>query len=394
MTIKISARTKRIKESPTIAISSQAAALRAAGKDVISLSAGEPDFNSPQAAKDAGIQAINDNRSKYTAVDGIPELKQAIIKKFANDNQLEYKPQEIVVSVGAKQAIFNLCLALLESGDEAVIPAPYWVSYEDMVELTGATPVPIQTSTASNFKINGEMLRKALTDKTRLLFLNSPSNPTGKIYSKEELQELGAVLHDFPQITVVSDEIYEHILWEGEFCNLVNACPDLKDRVVIINGVSKCYAMTGWRIGYAAGNETIIKAVKKLQSQSTSNPSSIAQYAAVGALAEGNSEIPKMNAEFKKRHDYMAEQLAAIDGVEVVPADGTFYLFPSVEGLIERLPDVKNDMTLCSFLLDKAEVAVVPGSAFGAPGYIRLSYAAAMDQIQTAMERLHKVCKA
>ena len=390
--MKISQRTQRIKESPTIAITAQAAALRAAGRDVIGLSAGEPDFPSPQLAKDAGIKAIQDNQTLYTAADGMPELKEAIISKFTGDNQLNYEPNEVLVSVGAKQALFNLCLALLEKGDEAIIPAPYWVSYLDMVELAGAQPVCITAGRETNFKLSPARLREELNDNTRLFFINSPSNPTGKVYSGDELAALAEVLLDFPEVVIASDDIYEHILWHGEFHNILNVCPQLKDRVVVINGVSKCYAMTGWRIGYAAGPREIIKAMKKLQSQSTSNPTSISQHAALAALKSDNSDIPAMNKAFKERHDFMAKELGMIDGVEVLAADGTFYLFPWVQGLIDRLAGVSDDISLCSFLLDKAEVAVVPGSAFGAPGYMRLSYATSMDKIKEAMKRIRTVC--
>ncbi len=376
-----------------MAITAAAAALRAAGKDVIGLGAGEPDFHSPQSAKDAGVQAINDNKTLYTQVDGIPPLKQAIIDKLAKDNKLDYDNKQVLVSVGAKQALFNLCLAVLEKGDEAIIPAPYWVSYVDMVELTGATPITITADKSKDFKISPAMLRDVLTDKTRAFFINSPSNPTGKLYSAEELKALGDVLADFPQVVIISDEIYEHILWNGEFCNILNVCPQLKERTVIINGVSKCYAMTGWRIGYAAGPVPLIKEMKKIQSQSTSGACSIAQYAALAALQSGNQEIPAMITAFKKRHDYMAEGLAAIDGIEVVPADGTFYLFPWIGGLIEKTNDIDDDLALCSYILDQAEVAVVPGSAFGTPGYMRLSYATSMDNIQEAVARITKLFK-
>lgn len=389
--MKITQRAQRIKESPTMVITANAAALRAAGKDVIGLGAGEPDFPSPNSAKDAAIKAIENNKSYYTAVDGIAPLKEAIKEKLQRDNALEYQLNEIIVSVGAKQSLCNLVLSLLEEKDEALIPAPYWVSYLDMVELAGAKPVIIPSGKEKNFKISAEQLKQYLNSKTRLFFINSPSNPTGKIYSQEELKELGQVLLEYPQVTIVSDEIYEHILWEGSFCNILNVIPELKERTVIINGVSKCYAMTGWRIGYAAGNTEIIKAMKKIQSQSTSSPCSISQYAAEAALHGNNEEIIVMNKEFKKRHDLMAEMLDKINGVELVEADGTFYLFPQIIGLIERTDGVENDLQLASYILDKAEVAIVPGSAFGAPGYIRLSYATSEERIIEAMKRLHKL---
>ena len=391
--MKISQRAQRIKVSPTMAITATAAALRAAGKDVIGLGAGEPDFPSPEAAKEAAIAAIRADKSHYTAVDGIVSLKEAIQEKLHKQNSLDYKLNEIIVSVGAKQSLFNLVMAILESGDEAIIPAPYWVSYLDMVELAGAKPVCITSGKEENFKISPQQLQESLNDKTRLFFLNSPSNPTGKIYSAAELNDLAQVLLEYPQVAIVSDEIYEHILWEGKFCNILNVCPQLKDRVIIINGVSKCYAMTGWRIGYAAGNVEIIKAMKKIQSQSTSNPTSISQYAAEAALQGDDSQIEVMNKEFKKRHDLMAQMLTEINGVEVVPADGTFYLFPRVTGLIERTEGITDDVQLCAHILDEAEVAIVPGSAFGAPGYMRLSYATSLERVEEAMQRLQRIFK-
>ena len=391
MTIKITKRSQSIKASPTLAVAAQAAAMRAAGKPVISLSAGEPDFPAPESAKQAILDAVKKNRTHYTQVDGIPSLKEAVAEKFKKDNSLEYEPQQILVSVGAKQSLFNLSLAVLEEGDEAIIPAPYWVSYPDIVQVAQAKPISLLATREDDFKLNPTKLEQAITDKTRLFFLNSPSNPTGKCYDEEELRQLGETLKRHPQVLIVSDDIYEHTLWEKTFYSLLNVCPELYDRTVIINGVSKCYAMTGLRIGYAAGPIEVIKEMKKLQSQSTSNPTSTSQYAAEAALRGDQSQVAAMTAEFRTRHDLLLEALSAIDGIECTSADGTFYLFPQVTGLIEKTPGVENDLELAAYILDKAEVALVAGSAFGAPGYIRLSYATSKDKLEEAASRLQKL---
>ena len=391
MNLKIAARARRIKSSPTLAVAAQAAAMRAAGRNVISLSAGEPDFSAPQAAKDAIIKAVRDNHTHYTQVDGIPSLKEAVIEKFRKDNALNYKSEQILISVGAKQALFNLALAVLEKGDEAIIPAPYWVSYPDIVQVTGAEPVTILARQEDDFKITPQMLEKSITPRTRAFFLNSPSNPTGKCYSFAELKALGEVLLKNPQIIIISDDIYEHILWEKSFCNILNACPELYDRTMVINGVSKCYAMTGLRIGYAAGPAEIIKEMKKLQSQSTSNPTSVSQYGALAALQGEQTQVRAMTAEFKKRHDLLFDALTRIEGMECTRADGTFYLFPLVEVLIEKTAGVSDDIELAGYILEKAEVALVAGTAFGAPGYLRFSYATGTNLLTEAAERLQKL---
>jgi aspartate aminotransferase len=391
MSIKLSNRVNAVKPSPTLAITARAAQMRVAGYDIIGLGAGEPDFDTPDFIKYAAIEAINKGFTKYTAVDGIAPLKKAIIDKFKNDNGLEYNPKQILVSCGGKQSSFNLTQALLNTGDEVIIPAPYWVSYPDMVLLADGVPVIIETTQAQNFKISHEQLRAAITEKTRLIFINSPSNPSGVAYSLEELKALGDVLADFPNIIIATDDMYEHILWkEGTFVNILNAHPEFYDRTVVMNGVSKAYSMTGWRIGYAAGNEQLIEAMCTIQSQSTSNPTSISQYAALAALTGDQSFIHEMCVEFKKRHDFVVAELNTIDGVECVPTDGTFYVFPNIEKLLERLDGIDDDLAFSDYLIEKAGVALVPGSAFGTAGHIRLSIATSMDNLKTALERIKK----
>ena len=389
--MRLTKRVSAIKLSPTLAVTAKAAAMRAEGIDVIGLGAGEPDFPSSPAAKQAGIDAIHADKTHYTPVDGIPELKQAVAQKLAEDENLTYTPEQILISVGAKQALFNLALAVLEEGDEAIIPAPYWVSYPDIVTICGAKPVPLFAGKEMDFKISAAMLTAALSQRTRLLFINSPSNPTGKCYTRAELKALGEVLAEYPDVVIASDDIYRHILWNGEFCNILNVCPQLAERTVIINGVSKSHAMTGWRIGWAAGPAELIRAMKKVQSQSTSNPASISQRAALGALTADLEHTNQMVAQFQQRHQIMLSGLTSIDGIECVPADGAFYLFPSVEALIKRLPNIKDDVDFCSYVLEKARVALVPGSAFGAPGYARVSYATSTENLQRALERLQSL---
>lgn len=389
MSIKLSNRVNAVKPSPTLAITARAAQMRAAGKDIIGLGAGEPDFDTPDFIKQAAIDAINKGFTKYTAVDGIAPLKQAIIAKFKNDNGLEYNAKQILVSCGGKQSSFNLTQALLNAGDEVIIPAPYWVSYPDMVLLADGVPVIIETTQAQNFKITPEQLRAAITEKTKLIFINSPSNPSGVAYSLDELKALGDVLADFPNIVIATDDMYEHILWkQGSFVNILNAHPEFYDRTVVMNGVSKAYSMTGWRIGYAAGNEKLIEAMCTIQSQSTSNPTSIAQYAAVAALTGDQRFIFEMNSEFKKRHDFVVAELNAIDGVECTPTDGTFYVFPNIERLLARLDGIDDDLAFSDYLIEKAGVALVPGSAFGTNGHIRLSIATSMDNLKQALDRI------
>ena len=390
MNLQIAQRVQAIKPSPTLAVTARAAEMRAAGHDIIGLGAGEPDFDTPSHIKEAAVEAINKGYTKYTPVDGIAALKQAIIDKFARDNQLTYGMKQVLVSCGGKQSFYNLAQALLNPGDEVIIPAPYWVSYPDIVKLASAEPVIISASIEQGFKITPRQLKTAMTEQTRLFVLNSPSNPTGTHYTPEELAELGAVLRNYPKVMVATDDMYEHILWEGApFKNIVNVCPDLYDRTFVLNGVSKAYSMTGWRIGYAGGPEKLIQKMKTIQSQSTSNPTSIAQYAALAALEGDQSFTQNMVTTFKQRHDFVLESLRQIEGVECLPCQGTFYIFPDVQGAMARL-GIQTDIELGEFLIEKAGVAVVPGSAFGAAGYIRISFATSMENLEKAMERLHK----
>jgi aspartate aminotransferase len=389
MSIKLSNRVQAVKPSPTLAITARAAQMRAAGKDIIGLGAGEPDFDTPDHIKAAAVKAMDSGFTKYTAVDGTASLKKAIIDKFKNDNGLDYSPKQILVSCGGKQSSFNLTQALLNAGDEVIIPAPFWVSYPDMVLLADGVPVIIETTQEQRFKISPEQLRAAITDKTRLIFINSPSNPSGIAYTLDELKALGDVLKEHPNIIIATDDMYEHILWQqGTFVNILNAHPDLYDRTVVMNGVSKAYSMTGWRIGYAAGPLDLIEAMCTIQSQSTSNPTSISQYAAEAALLGDQSFIDRMCVEFKQRHDYVVAELNSIDGVECIETDGTFYVFPNVEKLIARLDNINDDLDFSEYLIEKAGVALVPGSAFGSPGHIRISIATSMTNLQKAMERI------
>ena len=389
MSIQLSERVQRVKPSPTLAISALAQQLKAEGRDVINLGVGEPDFHTPDHIKAAGIDAINNNKTGYTAVDGIPDLKNAIINKFKNDNHLDYQMDQVLVSCGGKQSFYNLCQALLNDGDEVIIPAPYWVSYPDMVQLAGGVPVIVKAGQDQYFKLTPESLEAAISDKTRLFVINSPSNPTGVNYTHAELAELGKVLLKYPNIIVATDDMYEHILFDGkEFSNILNATPELYDRCIVLNGVSKAYAMTGWRIGYAAGPAELIKGMKKIQGQSTSNPTSISQYAAVVALNSSQECIQPMLAAFKQRHDFVVKALNEIDGVDCVESDGTFYSFPNVEGLIARLDGVSNDTELAERLLADKGVALVPGSAFGLPGHIRISFATSMENLEKSIERI------
>lgn len=389
MNIRLSNRVQRIKPSPTLSVSARAAELKAAGQNIISLGAGEPDFDTPQHIKEAAIRAIQSGMTKYTAVDGIPSLKRAIIAKFKRDNGVEYAPRQILVSCGGKQSFYNLAQALLNRDDEVIIPAPYWVSYPDMVLLADGKPVVISTGMDQGFKIAPQQLAGAITPKTRLLVLNSPSNPTGVAYSRAELAALGEVLRRHPHVLIASDDMYEHILWTREpFCNLLNACPDLHDRTLLLNGVSKAYAMTGWRIGYAGGPENLIQAMTNVQSQSTSNPASISQAAAQAALEGDQACIQVMCKAFKERHDFVVEALNAIKGVKCLPGQGTFYSFPSVQEVIERLDGIDDDVDLAEHLINEAGVALVPGSAFGAPGYLRLSFATSLETLREALKRI------
>ncbi len=390
--IRLSARVQRIKPSPTLAVDARAKELKAQGKDIISLGAGEPDFDTPEHIKEAAIRAIRDGFTKYTAVDGIPSLKQAVVDKFQRDNGLNFTLDQVLVSVGGKQSFFNLTQALLDTGDEVIIPAPYWVSYPDMVLLADATPVIIQAGIQQGFKITSEQLDAVIGYKTRLVVINSPSNPTGSVYTRAELEGLGEVLRKYPDVLIATDDMYEHILWSGApFCNILNACPDLTDRTIVLNGVSKAYAMTGWRIGYAAGPRLLMTAMKNIQSQSTSGATSIAQVAAAAALNGDQACMQPMLRAFRSRHDHVVARLNAIQGMRCLPSQGTFYAFPSVQQIINAIEGINNDTELAEFILNETGVALVPGSAFGAEGHMRLSYATSMDNLNTALDRLQSL---
>jgi len=387
LNLQLSTRVQSIKPSPTLAVTNRAAELRAAGQDIIGLGAGEPDFDTPQHIKDAATQAINNGFTKYTAVDGTPQLKNAIINKFKHDNSLDYQANQILVSCGGKQSFFNLSLALLNPGDEVVIPAPFWVSYPDMVKMAEGVPVVIETNAAARFKISAAQLDAAITKKTKLVVLNSPSNPSGMAYTKAELIELGEVLRKYPDVLIATDDMYEHILWtDEEFNNILTVNPDLYDRTIVLNGVSKAYSMTGWRIGYAAGPQPLIGAMKKIQSQSTSNPTSISQVAAQAALEGDQQCVKDMVKVFKQRHDYTVKALNEIDGIECLAGDGTFYVFPDFSGMQAKL-SCDTDTDLAEKLLE-AGVALVPGSAFGTPGHMRISFATSDENLQKSVERL------
>ena len=392
MDIQLAERVQRVKPSPTMAVTARAAEMRAAGHDIIGLGAGEPDFDTPEHISAAAIEAIHAGQTRYTAVDGTPALKKAIQAKFERDNGLHYEANQILVSSGAKQSLYNLFMALLDEGDEVMIPAPYWVSYPDMALLAGATPVVVEADQSQRFKITPDQLDAAITDRTRIVVLNSPSNPTGSAYSRAEFEALGEVLRRYPDVVIASDDIYEEILWTDEgFANIVMACPDLTERTVVVNGVSKGYAMTGWRIGYAAGPAPVIGAMKKIQSQSTSNASSISQAASVAALDGDQSVIGPMVKAFRERHDYVVERLNAMQGVSCIVGDGTFYAYPNVSGAIAALDGVENDTALAEYLIGEANVALVPGTAFGLPGHMRISYATSMENLEKAMDRLEGV---
>ena len=392
MTDFVSDLVKKVKPSATIAVSMKAAELRRAGKDVIGLGAGEPDFDTPDHIKQAAIEAINNGQTKYTAVDGTPELKQAIIGKFNRENGLDFAANQILVSCGAKHSISNLLSAVLNPGDEVIIPAPYWVSYPDMTLLAGGVSVIVPTKQEQNFKISPQQLEKTITDKTRLIILNTPSNPTGKAYRKEELQALGEVLLKYPQVMIATDDIYEHIYWgEEEITNLGILFPEMMDRMVFINGVSKAYAMTGWRIGYAAGPVDVITAMRKIQSQSTSNPCSISQAASVAALNGDQNFLEPMKKAFKERHDWLIAALNEIPGFSCIEGEGAFYAFPNVEEAMSKIDGINNDVEFSTWLLENAEVAVVPGTPFGAPGHVRLSFATSMENLKKAVDRIKKV---
>ena len=384
---------KRIKPSPTIAVSQKARELRAAGKDVIGLGAGEPDFDTPINIKNAAIKAIRSGDTKYTAVDGTPALKNAIIKKFKKENNLKYSIEEITVGTGGKQVLYNAFMATLNKGDEVIIPAPFWVSYPDMVLLAGGKPKIIRCSESDNFKLTPKKLRKVITKKTKWIIFNSPSNPTGASYTKAEIKKLSKVLEKNKKIHILSDDIYEHITYNKANYFTIAQIPSLKNRTLTMNGVSKSYAMTGWRIGYAGGPKEIIKAIRKVQSQSTSNPSSVSQAAAVEALNGTQKFINTRSKEFKKRRDFVVSSLNKIKGINCLTPNGAFYVFPSCKKLLGNKTKLKTDTEFVEKLLEKSNVAVVQGSAFGLPGYFRISYATSMQKLKVAMARIKYFCE-
>lgn len=383
-----------VRPSATGAVLALATRLRAEGRDIISLGTGEPDFDTPAHIRAAAIEAINSGQTRYTPTDGSAALKAAIQAKFSRENGLDYETSQIVVTNGAKQALFNLCIAMLGPGDEAIVPAPYWVSYPEMVRLAEAEPVIVSGGIEQDFKITPGQLTAAISARTRLLFLNSPCNPTGASYSRAELAALGRVLEDHPHVVVVADDIYEHIHWADEpFTTMAAACPALKERIVTTNGVSKAYAMTGWRIGYAAGPQALITAMTTVQGQSTTNPCSVSQAAACAALTGDQACVAEMVAAYRQRHDFVVAALNDIPGCECRPGEGTFYAFPKVRGIIEGR-GLADDVELAEYLLNEADVAVVPGSAFGAVGYIRLSFACSMDVLEESIRRIRRAAAA
>ena len=384
---------KRIKPSPTIAVTQKARELRAAGKDVIGLGAGEPDFDTPDNIKNAAIKAIKSGDTKYTAVDGTPALKKAIVDKFKRENKINYTTDQITVGTGGKQVLYNAFMATLNKGDEVIIPAPFWVSYPDMVLLAGGKPKIVKCTEQEGFKLTPSKLKKAITKKTKWLILNSPSNPTGAGYTKKEIQNLAKVLIKNKKVHILSDDIYEHIKYDNFNFFTIAQIPQLKDRTLTMNGVSKSYAMTGWRIGYAAGPKDIIKAIGKIQSQSTSNPSSISQAAAVEALNGNQSFIKKRSKAFKERRNFVVKSLNNINGINCLTPEGAFYVFPSCKGLLNKKTGLKTDTEFVQKLLEKSNVAVVQGSAFGLDGYFRISYATSMKNLQKAMSRIKSFCE-
>lgn len=397
--ITLSHRVLSIKESPTLAITAKAAKYKAEGRPIIALAAGEPDFDTPQHIKDAAKAAIDAGYTKYTPVSGIPALKQAIVNKFKTENGFDYAVNEVIVGVGGKQTIFNLCLAVLNQGDEVIVPAPYWVSYADIAMVAEATPVIIQCGIEQGFKLLPAQLESAITPKTKLVMFNSPSNPTGAVYNLDELKALGDVLLKHPHVLIATDDMYEHVNLTGDkFYNILNATPALKSRCIVLNGVSKAYSMTGWRIGYAAGPAYIIKAMEILQSQSTSNPASISQHAALAALSGSQDCIKPMVAAFKERHQYVVDRFNAMPGLSCLMAGGAFYAFPDARNAIYQLHQAgkikeTTDMALAEYLLEGFDVAVVPGSAFGAEGYFRISFATSMQNLTEALDRVEKALK-
>ncbi|MEL6463952.1 MAG: pyridoxal phosphate-dependent aminotransferase [Pseudomonadota bacterium] len=393
----LSATLDRVKPSPTVALTGQVAALKAQGKDIIGLGAGEPDFDTPQNIKDAAVVAIALGKTKYTPVDGIPELKQAIVDKFKRDNGLDYSPAQVTVGTGGKQILYNALMATLNADDEVVIPAPYWVSYPDMVLLAGGTPVIAEASLQTGFKLTADQLEAAITDKTKWLIFNSPSNPTGAGYTRNELKEITDVLMRHPHVWVMTDDMYEHLVYDDfQFCTPAQIEPRLYDRTLTVNGVSKAYAMTGWRIGYAAGPEDLIKAMRKVQSQSTSNPCSISQHAAVEALNGTQEFIAPNNDIFKRRRDLVVEMLNAAEGIACPVPDGAFYVYPSIAGCIGKTSaggkEIVDDEAFCTALLEETGVAVVFGAAFGLSPNFRVSYATSDEALKEACTRIQGFC--
>jgi aspartate aminotransferase len=388
---RISVKVDQIKPSATIAVTAQAMALKAEGKDIISLGAGEPDFDTPEHIREAAIAAIHAGKTRYTQVDGTPELKAAIIRKLREQNDLEFEPDQVIASNGAKQSLYNLMVAVLNRGDEVIVPAPYWVSYPDMVKLADAEPAILAATAENNYRITARELNNSLNENTRMVIFNSPSNPTGQVYSEEEYRALGDVLLEHPKVLIACDDIYEHIYWGSEpYRTVLNACPELASRTVVINGVSKGYAMTGWRIGYLAGPADLVKAMRKVQGQSTSCPGSISQAAAVAALSGPQDCVEEMRLAFEKRYRYIQHALDRIPGVDCPECDGAFYAFPSFQGVIDRMEDIQDDVELASWFLREAGVATVPGTAFGAPGHLRLSFASSMEQLEEALNRIRQ----
>ncbi|MEC7030947.1 MAG: pyridoxal phosphate-dependent aminotransferase [Pseudomonadota bacterium] len=392
MSYKFTKRALSLKPSPMFELSGKVARMREAGQDIISLGIGETDdIDTPLHIKAAAIDAIHDGKTKYTPVDGVSSLKQAICQKMLQDNDLEYNPYQIIVSTGAKQSIHNALLSLVEEGDEVIIFAPYWASYMDNIQFTGAKPIVLSSGIEKQFKISPDEFAQAITDRTRVVILNSPNNPTGAVYTPQELRKIANIIKKHPQIMVISDEIYEHIQWQdAPGKNILNVCPALYDRTIIINGVSKAYAMTGWRIGYAAGPSEVIQQMKKIQSQATSGPCSIAQYAALEALDGNQRAVEQMTQNFYNRHNILFNFLRSLDGCEVLPAEGAYYLFPNITGIITRL-GLENDIALAEYILEKAGVSVIPGSVFGMPGYLRISFVAAEDKLHQAIERIQQL---
>ena len=394
----IAERMSLIKPSPTMAVTKMAAEMKAAGKDIIGLGAGEPDFDTPDHIKNAAIEAIKNGETKYTAVDGTPALKKAIAKKFYKDNSIEYNIDEIIVSVGGKQVLYNALMSSINPGDEVIIPSPFWVSYPDMVSLAGGVPIIVEGKEKNNFKIQPEDIRDKISTKTKWIIINSPSNPTGSSYSAEELRDIGNLLLEYENIFVMSDDIYEKIIYDDfKFFSLAEVVPELKDRILTVNGVSKAYAMTGWRIGYAGGPKHLITAMSKLQSQSTSNPSSISQAAALAALEGPEEFLLERNERFKNRRDMVVKMLNECDGLSCIKPSGAFYVYPSCSGIIGKSSKegklIENSIDFSSYLLESVGVAVVPGSAFGADPFFRISYATSESILEEACNRIKKACE-